>query len=302
MFLIERLRKQGRLPAPGVLATPLRPLPNPMIKGNIPQLAFGLYKIPAGDQGERIILEAIQQGYRHFDGASFYKNESTFGKAWRKSGVSRNELFVTTKVWNDALKQGRTGVRASVEQSLVDADCEYFDLCLIHWPVPGYFCEAYRELETLYDEGKLRALGVSNFDQNEYQELLESGIRVPVVCNQIEVSPVMYRKEMIDYFEDKKIAIAAYKPLQRGAALKNPTITSLSSKYGVSAAQIMIRWAVHKGFIVATKSSSAIRMMENRNVFFFELSTEDMMRLDGLTSDRDLREREEHEKMRKTTM
>ena len=271
-------------------------------KIEIPQLAFGLYKIPDNEEGERIILNAIRHGYRHFDGASFYGNEATFGRALKKSGIPRKEFFITGKVWNDAVKSGRAAVRASVEHSLIEAGCDYFDLFLIHWPVPGCFCEAYKELESLFKEGRLRALGVSNFDQQEYEELLRSGIEVPVTCNQLEVSPVMYRKTLVDYFHERNVVVAAYKPLQRGGALKNELILEIAERYRVTPAQVMIRWGLQKGLLVASKSSSVVRMMENRNVFHFQLRDDDIGKLDALTSQDALGQREEHEKMRKTSM
>lgn len=130
----------------------------------IPQLAFGLYKVPSTDKGEQIILDAINAGYRHFDTAAFYENEATLGKALKRSGLPRESFFITSKVWNDDQKKGRAAVRESVEESLEALDFGgYFDLYLVHWPVPHHFVETYRELEILHDEGKLRHLGLSNF-------------------------------------------------------------------------------------------------------------------------------------------
>jgi diketogulonate reductase-like aldo/keto reductase len=166
LFLLDRLRKEGKIPPLGELATPLCTEPTlTMSNGkSVPQLAFGLYKVPASVEGERIILNAIHAGYRHFDTAAFYGNEATLGRALQKSGLPRENFFICSKVWNDAQKQGRAAVRESVEESLEALDFGgYFDLYLIHWPVPGCFVETYKELEILHSEGKLKSLGLSNF-------------------------------------------------------------------------------------------------------------------------------------------
>jgi len=166
LFLLEQLRKEGKVPPLGELATPLSIEPTlTMSNGKgIPQLAFGLYKVPAREEGERIILDAIRAGYRHFDTASFYENEATLGRALKKSGLPRESFFITSKVWNDAQQKGRAAVRESVEESLEAFDFGgYFDLYLVHWPVPGHFVETYKELEILHDQNKLHNLGLSNF-------------------------------------------------------------------------------------------------------------------------------------------
>ena len=166
MFLLEQLRKKGKVPPLGELATPLTVEPTVTMRNGkgIPQLAFGLYKVPASDEGERIIVDAIHAGYRHFDTAAFYQNEATLGRALKKSGLARENFFLCSKVWNDAQKKGRAAVRESVEESLEALDFGgYFDLYLVHWPVPGHFVETYKELEILHYEGKLRNLGLSNF-------------------------------------------------------------------------------------------------------------------------------------------
>jgi diketogulonate reductase-like aldo/keto reductase len=164
--LLEQLRKEGKMPLLGKLATPLMVEPTlTMSNGRgILQLAFGLYKVPATQEGESIILDAICAGYRHFDTAAFYANKATSGRALRRSILPRDRCFITSKIWNDAQKKGRAAVRESVEESLESLDFRgYFDVYLVHWPVPGHFVETYKELKILHDEGKLHNLGLSNF-------------------------------------------------------------------------------------------------------------------------------------------
>lgn len=269
----------------------------------VPQLAFGMYKIPPTDQGEAIILNAIRAGYRHFDGAAFYQNEQTLGRALKKSGLPRQAFFITSKVWNDAVKQGSEAVRASVQKTLADLDFgNYLDVCLVHWPVPGHFVEAYKALEEEYHNGSIRALGLSNFNEKEYEELVASGITVSPVCNQFEVSPVMYRPSLINYFMERQILVCASKSLNRAAAFDDPLVQELAAKYKVTPAQVMLRWGLQKGLLLATKTSTLARMRENRNLLGFVLGDHDMNRLDGLTTTEALEKREELEVTRKTSL
>lgn len=268
MFLVDKLRKQQQLASAGGIATPL--MPEPCLVANngvsIPQLAFGLYKIPADEHGVEILLNAIRAGYRHFDGAAYYQNEHILGRALHKSGLPREAFYITTKVWNDSLKGGRQAVRESVRKSLANLDFgDYFDLVLVHWPVPGYFVEGYKALEEEYQAGSIRALGLSNFNEQEYEELEASGIQVHPACNQFEVSPAMYRPELIEYFTKRQILVSASKSLNRAAVMDNPVLTHLSESYQVTPAQIMLQWAIQKGLLLASKTSSLSRMQENRS-------------------------------------
>lgn len=165
MFLLERLRQEGKIAPSGQLATPLSGESYLRLSSGrpIPQMAFGLYKVPSGTEGEEIILNAIGAGYRHFDTASFYGNEEILGRAIKKSGLKREEFFICSKVWNDAQKEGPDAVILSAQRSLEFLDTEYIDLFLIHWPVPGCFVQTYKALEQLHSEGKIRSLGLSNF-------------------------------------------------------------------------------------------------------------------------------------------
>jgi diketogulonate reductase-like aldo/keto reductase/8-oxo-dGTP pyrophosphatase MutT (NUDIX family) len=299
LFLLDKLRQGGKLPPLGDLSTPLSP-PIPSLQTHdgsaIPQLAFGLYKVPASVEGEEIILNAVKAGYRHFDTAAFYGNEATLGRALRKSGLSREDFFITSKVWNDSQRTGRATVRASVEEGLAALDFgDYFDLYLVHWPIPNHFVETYKELEVLHGEGKIRSLGLSNFSPAEYETLIEEGIAVMPSINQIEVSAVMYRPERIKYFQNRGILVGAFKPLNRAACFDKEPIPRIAEAYGKTPAQVLLRWALQKGLIVVSKTATPSRMKENINVLDFVLNKEDMLALDSLTIAEDIKERERRE-------
>ena len=275
----------------------------------IPRLAFGLYKVPANEVGVAIILQAIHAGYRHFDAASVYGNTAELGEALRQSAVPRSNFFLATKVWNDAVSNGRDAVRASIIQELnnlvgnragENAPSAYFDLVYIHWPVPGKFVEAYRELEVLHKEGNIRCLGISNFNADEYAELMGGNVSVPPVVNQFEVSPIMYRPDIVDFFQGKGIVVVASKSLGRASAFDDTSIAQLSKKYSVSPAQIMLRWALQKALVPLCKTANSERMRENRCIEHFSLDKSDMKLLDSLTLREAIHERNSIEVMRKS--
>lgn len=259
-----------------------------------------MYRIPNDESGIDTVREAMKSGYRHFDTASHYGNEAILGHAVAESGLLRSDFFLSTKVWTDSLRAGRAAVRESVDQSLRLLRTDYVDLVLIHWPVPGHFTYAYKELEEMVREGKIRSLGLSNFNCQEYQELLLSGITVHPVVNQFEVSPFMYRPELVQYFQEHWIAVAASKSLNRASSLGDPVVETIARRHSVTPAQVLIRWSVQKGLIVVAKTSNPSRMRENRSVFQFSLSEDDMIALDSLTSTGAIREREALEAVRKT--
>ena len=267
----------------------------------IPQLAFGCYKVPDNDQGETVLKNALQAGYRHFDTASYYHNEATLGRVLKRSGIPRSDFFLVSKVWNDAQKQGPAAVRESVLESLKELDFgEYWDLFLVHWPVPGHFIDTYHELELLQQEGKIKAIGLSNFSIDEYETLVKSGVQVPPVLNQFEVSPFMYRPLDVDYFQTKaNMAVAASKAMYRGGAMDNAVLQRISTKHRVTPAQVMIRWALQKKMAVLAMSSSLEHQRQNREVTHFTLSPEEEEQLDALTSEEAVQARAELEKERR---
>jgi diketogulonate reductase-like aldo/keto reductase len=268
----------------------------------IPRLAFGLYKVPPTEEGEQIISKAIAAGYRHFDTASLYGNEHILGCAIQKSGIPREDFFVCSKVWNDVQKEGRAAVRQSVENSLTElGGCyQYFDLFYIHWPVPTHFVETYKELQELYKEGKIRSIGLSNFGIQEYEELRQQeGITMIPTVNQMEVSPYMYRPAIISYFQKKNILVAASKALHRADGIHTGTVNEIAKAHMVTPAQIMLRWSFQKRLIVVAKTCNSQRMQENRSIFHFSLSDNELALLDSLTTEQDIKNREELELQRR---
>jgi len=205
----------------------------------MPQLGFGLYKVPP-EKCEEVVLDAIRAGYRHFDCASIYGNEIEVGRALKKCGIPRNKLFIASKVWNDAQHKGRKGVRESFARTLSNLDCGYLDLYYIHWPVPGHHIATYKELEKLQLQGKIRSIGLSNYTPNEYQELVEAEMLIRPVVNQLEVSPVMYRPDLIEYFHSRDIVVVAFKALNRGELTSRNTIVDIAKVYNKTPAQIFV--------------------------------------------------------------
>jgi len=301
LFLVDQLRKDGLLPPlGGLLGEPADPFLRLSDRRIIPSLAFGLYNVPCGQDGIGIISDAIEAGYRHFDAASIYKNEVELGDAIRLSGIPRAEFFITSKVWNDAQKDGPDSVRQSIERSLRNLKCGYLDIMYIHWPVPGHFVESYRVLQEYYATGRIRNLGISNFGVAEYEELMSAdGIHVTPVVNQIEISPFMYRPTTIKFFVEKGVTLVSSKALHRAVGFENEMVKTISSEYGITPAQLLLRWGIRKGFVVISKTSSPKRMVENRNIQNFCLKDQDIDKLDSLTSQEDIIAREELEIQRR---
>lgn len=261
----------------------------PMIELNngvmIPQFGLGVWKMTDGDEVETAVLAALETGYRLIDTAAVYGNEAGVGAAIRKSGIPRDEIFVTTKLWNS--DQGRENVRAAFTASLKRLGLEYIDLYLIHWPVPakGLYVETWQELERLYEEGKVRAIGVSNFLPEHLDNLLTSSIVTPAV-NQIELHPKFPQNELRDYCANKNIHIESWSPIggSRGNLLAEPILKRIGDSYGKTPAQVVIRWHIQNGLIVIPKSSNPDRIVQNIDVFDFALTDDDMSQIDSLAT------------------
>jgi diketogulonate reductase-like aldo/keto reductase len=246
----------------------------------IPQLGLGVWQIRAGANCESAVLAALEAGYRHIDTASMYGNEASVGAAIRTSGIPRNDIFVTTKLWNS----DHGNAERALDKSLSKLKLDYVDLYLIHYPVRERR-QSWRTLEALRGKGKARSIGVSNFTIRHLQELLAETETVPAV-NQVEFHPYLYQQDLLDFCATKGIVIEAYSPLTHGSRLNDPKLVAVAKRYSSkSTAQTLIRWALQHGLVVIPKSANRKRILENANVFDFELAAEDMRLLDSFNED-----------------
>ncbi|WP_371030903.1 aldo/keto reductase [Pseudoclavibacter sp. JSM 162008] len=240
----------------------------------IPQLGLGVYKVPA-EEATRVVVDAIDLGYRHIDTAAFYDNEVGVGKGIRESGASRDDLFVATKVWHD--RHGFDETLASFDESLERLGLDYVDLYLIHWPAPAQdrYVETWRALERLRDEGRARSIGVSNFKGHHLDRLAAETGTVPAV-NQIELHPRLPQTETRAYNSAHSILTEAWSPLARGTLLQEPALVALAEKHGKTVAQVVLRWQLDLGNVVIPKSVHRERLASNLEVFDFSLDAEDL--------------------------
>lgn len=250
---------------------------------SIPQLGFGVWQVPA-DEAEAAVTEALKVGYRHIDTAAIYGNEEGVGRAITASGIPREELYVTTKLWVTDFKAGNT--KQALRTSLEKLGLDYVDLYLIHWPAPEdeKYLEAWKGLEELQDEGLTRSIGVSNFLPHHLDRVAETGTKTPAI-NQIEIHPALQQREAQAANEKYGIRTQAWSPLAQGAVFGDEPIVKAAEAHGVSPAQVIIRWHLQQGRILFPKSVTPERIAANFDVFGFELTDEELAAIDALERD-----------------
>ena len=245
----------------------------------MPWLGFGVYLVKEGAETEDSVSAALEAGYRSIDTAALYKNEADVGRAIARSGIPRQDVFITTKVWNT--DQGYETTLRAFDQSLKKLKMDYVDLYLIHWPVKGKYLETWKALEKLYRDGFVRAIGLSNFLIHHIQDILEICEVRPTV-DQVEFHPELRQEGLHRFCIENQIQMEAWMPLGRGRTLTKPTIVAMAEKYGKTPAQILIRWDLQHEVVTIPKSIHPSRIVENSQVFDFEISPEDMARIDDL--------------------
>ena len=241
--------------------------------GSMPQFGLGVWQITDA-QVPAAVQAALDAGYRSIDTATIYGNESAVGAALRQSGVPRSELFITTKVWNDS--QGRDKTLLAFDASLKKLACDYLDLYLIHWPLPrlGLYLETWKALEELKRDGRVKAIGVSNFQPAHLQRLIDESGTVPAV-NQVELHPFLQQKPLRAFHKKHGIVTEAWSPLAQAQALKNPALVKLASRHRRTPAQIVLRWHLEQDIVAIPKSATPARIRENAAIFDFKLGPED---------------------------
>lgn len=245
----------------------------------MPWFGLGVYKVENGKEVIHSIYSAIEAGYRSIDTAAFYQNEVGVGQAVKDSGVQRDEMFITTKLWND--HQGYESTLQAFEESRKKLGVDYVDLYLIHWPVKGKYLETWRALEKLYKDGFVRAIGVSNFQTHHLQDIL-SNYEIKPMVNQVEFHPRLAQREVLTFCRENKIQLEAWAPLMRGRLMENPTIVKLAEKYGKKPSQIILRWDLDNEVVTIPKSIHAERIRENAEIFDFQLEKSDIEEINAL--------------------
>ncbi|GIP37080.1 putative oxidoreductase YtbE [Paenibacillus sp. J31TS4] len=252
----------------------------------MPWFGIGVFKVEEGQELVDAVKAAVAHGYRSIDTAAIYENERSVGQAIREAlqetGLSREDLFVTSKVWNADL--GYEETLAAFDTSLEKLGLDYLDLYLIHWPVAGKYKDAWRALEALYKAGRVKAIGVSNFQIHHLEDLMKDAEIKPMV-NQVELHPRLSQQALRDFCAQHDIQIEAWSPLMQGQLLDNPELKEIGARHGKSVTQVILRWDLQNGIVTIPKSTKAHRIIENASVFDFELTSEEMTRIDSLNQD-----------------
>lgn len=246
----------------------------------MPLFGLGVFKIEGGFNVNRAVVTALEEGYRLIDTASLYRNENGVGEAiCMTKGVAREKVFVTSKVWND--DQGYDRTRKAFDKSMNQLGFSCLDLYLVHWPVKNKFKETWRAMEAIYQEGRVRAIGVSNFMQHHLEDLMAHSAIVPAV-NQFEHHPRLIQQPLLDFCKDHEIQVQAWAPIMKGEVSNIPVLQEIGSKYGKTPAQVVLRWNLQKGVATIPKSERPSRIRENADIFDFKLTGEDMAKIDAL--------------------
>ncbi len=249
----------------------------------MPWFGLGVFKVEDGPELVEAVKSAIKAGYRSIDTAAIYGNEKAVGEGIRagikEAGISREDLFITSKVWN--ADQGYETTFAAYEESLKKLELDYLDLYLVHWPVEGKYKDTWRALETLYKEERVRAIGVSNFQVHHLQDVMKDAEIKPMI-NQVEYHPRLTQKELQAFCKEQGIQMEAWSPLMQGQLLDNETLQAIAEKHGKTTAQVILRWDLQNGVITIPKSTKEHRIIANADVFNFELTKEDMEKIDAL--------------------
>ncbi|HDR3654752.1 TPA: aldo/keto reductase [Bacillus cereus] len=249
----------------------------------MPWFGLGVFKVEDGPELVEAVKSAIKAGYRSIDTAAIYGNEKAVGEGIRagikEAGISREDLFITSKVWNS--DQGYETTLAAYEESLKKLELDYLDLYLVHWPVEGKYKDTWRALETLYKEKRVRAIGVSNFQIHHLQDVMKDAEIKPMI-NQVEYHPRLTQKELQAFCKEQGIQMEAWSPLMQGQLLDNEKLQEIAEKHGKTTAQVILRWDLQNGVITIPKSTKEHRIIANADVFNFELTKEDMEKIDAL--------------------
>ncbi len=248
----------------------------------IPILGLGTYQSGKGNETQNAVRYALELGYRHFDTAAIYGNESDIGIALKDSKVDFNDIFVTTKVWNT--DQGYESTLKALDTSLTNLGMDYVDLYLVHWPLPEKRLDTWKAMIKIYEMGKARSIGISNYTEKHIDELLKDSPIVPVI-NQVEMTPYLYQKKLAEHCLNNRIQIESYSPFAQGKKINEPKLVALAQKYDRTPGQMLVKWSLEHNFIVLPKSVTPSRIKENADVFDFNITKEDLDYMDTWNED-----------------